>query len=46
MQWGSHESEVWSNKNQESTGRGDEESSPSSEVETQLFIGLPCSSRK
>ncbi|CAD5321474.1 unnamed protein product [Arabidopsis thaliana] len=44
--WGSHESEVWSNKNQESTGRGDEESSPSSEVETQLFIGLPCSSRK
>nr|AGB51015.1 MADS box transcription factor SOC1 variant 10 [Brassica nigra] len=43
--WGSHEIEVWSNKNQES-GRGDEESSPSSEVETQLFIGLPCSSRK
>nr|AAP20424.1 MADS-box protein [Cardamine flexuosa] len=43
--WGSHETEVWSNKNQES-GRGDEESSPSSEVETQLFIGLPCSSRK
>nr|AKX66067.1 MADS-box protein SOC1 [Arabidopsis lyrata subsp. petraea]AKX66072.1 MADS-box protein SOC1 [Arabidopsis lyrata subsp. petraea]AKX66087.1 MADS-box protein SOC1 [Arabidopsis lyrata subsp. petraea] len=44
--WGSHEIEVWSSKNQESTGRGDEESSPSSEVETQLFIGLPCSSRK
>ncbi|KAG7570591.1 Transcription factor MADS-box superfamily [Arabidopsis thaliana x Arabidopsis arenosa] len=44
--WGSHEIEVWSNKNPESTGRGDEESSPSSEVETQLFIGLPCSSRK
>ncbi|CAN8286266.1 unnamed protein product [Cochlearia groenlandica] len=43
--WGSREKEVWSNKNQES-GRGDEESSPSSEVETQLFIGLPCSSRK
>nr|AFM77896.1 MADS-box protein AGL20/SOC1 [Brassica juncea] len=43
--WGSHEIEVWSNKNQES-GRGDEDSSPSSEVETQLFIGLPCSSRK
>ncbi|KAL0711365.1 hypothetical protein Bca4012_018343 [Brassica carinata] len=43
--WGSQEIEVWSNKNQES-GRGDEESSPSSEVETQLFIGLPCSSRK
>ncbi|XP_010508131.1 PREDICTED: MADS-box protein SOC1 [Camelina sativa] len=45
QKWGSHENEVWSNKNQES-GRGDEESSPSSEVETQLFIGLPCSSRK
>nr|AGN29205.1 SOC1 [Cardamine flexuosa] len=45
--WGSHETEAWSNKNQES-GRDDEESSPSSEVETQLqlFIGLPCSSRK
>ncbi|KAF8088284.1 hypothetical protein N665_0546s0016 [Sinapis alba] len=43
--WGSHDMEVWSNKNQE-FGRGDEESSPSSEVETQLFIGLPCSSRK
>uniref|UniRef100_A0A1J3GTH3 MADS-box protein SOC1 n=1 Tax=Noccaea caerulescens TaxID=107243 RepID=A0A1J3GTH3_NOCCA len=44
--WGAtHEIEVWSNKNQES-GRRDEESSPSSEVETQLFIGLPCSSRK
>ncbi|KFK37355.1 mads-box protein agl20 soc1 [Arabis alpina] len=46
--WGSsNEVVVWSNKNEESgRGTGDEESSPSSEVETQLFIGLPCSSRK
>ncbi|VVB03481.1 unnamed protein product [Arabis nemorensis] len=45
--WGSNEVVVWSNKNEESVrGGGDEESSPSSEVETQLFIGLPSSSRK
>ncbi|KAH0890026.1 hypothetical protein HID58_052455 [Brassica napus] len=43
--WGSLEIEFWSNKNQES-GRGGEDSSPSFEVETQLFIGLPCYSRK
>ncbi|CAN8318697.1 unnamed protein product [Cochlearia groenlandica] len=40
--WGTQEIEVWSNKNNQEIS--DEVSSPSSEVETQLSIGLPSSS--